>query len=409
MKDLVRIALTATLVAGAAASAHHRHLHAKRHEHAVHAEKRDVVTTVVQGPTATVYVMDDGAAVDVKEAKDCIANGGCDIIGSTVPTFTPPPVPSPSPLAAQFFESKILPSPSPSPSPSPAQPSPVAPVGIDTPFPDGVIDCTKAPTQYGAVDMYWLNREGWAGRQKPSSRWVKDVPVAVPIHQQTKGGCEDGEFCAIGCPSGYMSTQWPTTSQPENGISLGGLYCNGGKLYKTNPDFDVLCTPGAGGIEVRNELPDPVCICKTIYPGSESPDEPHCIPPNGTIPLLNIDALKGYRWQGKTTTGQFYVNNRGIGVEDACVWESKLFPLTTGNWSPINIGAGRNEKGETFLSIFKNLPTSHAPLDFNIIIKGDVSSKCFVNDNGFPSGNGCTTAITRPGGKATIVLQAGAI
>ena len=54
MKDFVKIALTATLVAGAAASSHqhrHRHMHAKKDGSPI--EKREVGAPVVQCATAT--------------------------------------------------------------------------------------------------------------------------------------------------------------------------------------------------------------------------------------------------------------------------------------------------------------------------------------------------------------------
>ena len=343
---------------------------------------------------------------DVKEAKDCIANGGSDIVGSTVPTFTPPPVPSPSPKPAQFFESKPAPEPSPAVKAAAKPPVSSTPVGLDAVFPDGEIDCDKVPTQFGPVALPWLGRNGWAGFMDPDMDWTPGVMFTKKIHQPLTLTPPRKSFCTYACPPGYMVTQWPVTSQGSEGQSVGGLYCGtDNKLYKTNPAFNTLCTPGAGGVEVRNEMSEQVCICKTIYPGSESPDEPYCVQPGQTIPLTNLDATKAYKWQGKETTGQFYINLKGLGPEDACLWENPKYPGKAGNWAPDNLGIGQNPQGETFIGLFRNLPTTSAMLDFDVVIEGDVSSACYMRNNQYPSGNGCTTAISRKGGKATVVLK----
>jgi hypothetical protein len=416
MRGFVQVALAATLVAGAAAQPHvyaHRHAHAKKHAQ----EKRDAVTvTSVVAATVTEYVL-DGQTVEFSKAEQGIKGGDFIVVGSSTPTFTPPP-PASTP-AAQFFEHKEssssssssssstpTPTPTPEPTPTPTPTPSAAPVatGIDEPFPtgDAAPDCSVFPSAYGAVPIDWLNTGGWTSLQQPNSYipGVKISNIVAPI----SGGCEPGMFCSYACPAGYQKTQWPEDSQGATGQSVGGLWCNSnGKLELTRPSHKTICAQGAGGVTIKNSLSGMATVCRTDYPASENMVIPLVTTPGGEFPLTNPSSADYFWWQGNPTTAQYYVNKLGLGEQEACVWTSAKFPKEAGNWAPINIGVGKALTGITFLSIFPNWPTTTATLDFNIRITGDVNSECKYENGVYTGGSttGCTTAFNE-GGSAVI-------
>lgn len=425
MKGLFKLAIAASVIASATADVHH---HQHRHLHAKKAEKRAIVTAYVEGPTEVAYVDQNGKPVAVADAQACIDGGDCKVVGSTTPTFSPPPPPPPPAttsvqVAAQFFEQKTSSSSSSSaPEPTTAAPSSSAPpqssggdsssgaetgaTGLDAEFPSGKVRCSEGPWKYGAVQEKHINLQGWLSFQTPSNKqWIKGMSIAT-IDQPISGNCPPNTFASYSCPPGYTKTQWPVDSQGATGQSIGGLWCNSeGYLELTNPNFKTLCMPGAGGVSVRNELDEETCLCQTNYPGDEKMSIPFCPAPGQSITLTNLDASTAYKWQGKYTSGQFYANPKGLGVDEACTWVSPSHPDSAGNWAPVNVGAGKDIHGTTYLSIFANLPTSHAKLDYTIEIEGDITAPCWVRNNQYyGGGNGCTTAI-KAGGKATIVFK----
>ena len=126
------------------------------------------------------------------------------------------------------------------------------------------------------------------------------------------------------------------------------------------------------------------------------PDGPLLSEPGSSNPLTNPDSSSYYVWDGQTTTAQYYVNKAGYGLADSCLWNSPIDADGAGNFSPMNIGVGRNAEGLTYLSIFRNLPSSQALLDFNIEITGPgLSSKCSYIDGVFTGGTstGCTVSV----------------
>ncbi|KAK4071263.1 CAZyme family GH132 [Trichoderma aggressivum f. europaeum] len=436
--------LAATLAASVAASPshHHQHHHAKKNApHKVEKRAPDVVTQVVVGPTQTIFQL-DGKILDADKAAAGLADGEYVVIGETTPTYVPPPPPpppSPSPstttsaggMKAQFIEepssssapptttttsappppptttaqptSSSAPPPPPKSSSKPAKPSPPSGgSGLNADFPSGTIPCSHFPSDYGAVPLEWLGTSDWSGIQYVPSY----VPGADAINDIITGivgdKCRSRAMCSYACPPGYQKTQWPS-AQGSTLQSIGGLYCNSdGFLELTRPDHPKLCEPGAGGVTIQNDLDDSVCTCRTDYPGIESMVIPACANAGQTIPLCNPIESDYYVWDGKSTSAQYYVNKKGYGVADACVWNSPLDPDGAGNWSPVILGVGKTAGGLTFLSIFQNLPTSTALLDFNIEITGDVNSKCsYINGVWTGGDNGCTTAMPA-GGSAVI-------
>lgn len=416
MKGIVRLALAAATVAGVAAQPHnhqHAHLHKK---HA--AEKRDVatVTTVVPATETVVQYMLDGAVVDLSKAEQGIKDGLYIVVGSTTPTFTPPPPASTSATSSQggqFIELKS----SSSSSPPPAATSSSAPAavssssssvgtakGLDADFPSGKVKCSEFPADYGALGLPWLKTNLWSSLQQVGSYTpgVLINDIVTPI----SGGCQPGMFCSHACPPGYQKTQWPETSQGATGQSIGGLWCNSdGYLELTRPSHTKLCEQGAGGITIVSKLSKNCAVCRTDYPATESMVIPIDVQPGGTYPLTNPNSATYYKWQGKSTTAQYYVNPEGVALEDACVWNSPTNPESAGNWAPINIGAGQDETGTTYLSIFPNAPTSTAQLNFNIDITINGETNCYLRNGQYPGGSttGCTAGFPS-GGSAVITF-----
>jgi hypothetical protein len=423
MRGIIKTAVAAAVVAGVAAQPHvhghghsHRHLHAKKHGDS-QVERRGgtvVVTEYVEGPTVVEYVDAKGKKIEDAKAKEGLDKGLYVVMGSTKPSFSAPPVSLSTSLSApehggQFFEKTTsAPAPTTTSTPPPkssATPPPKSkgPTGLDADFPSGEVSCDKVPTDYGAVEIPWSGTKGWTTLAKFGG-WVKGVAIDN-IDSPISGGCEAGMMCSYACPPGYQKTQWPA-EQGATGQSVGGLWCNEDNFLElTRPNATKLCEPGAGGVYVRNELSSNAAVCRTDYPGNEKMIIPLDTYPGETYPLTNPDSKTYYWWQGAATTAQYYVNDAGVEVEEACTWKSAKFPSSAGNWAPTNIGVGKSLLGETFISIFPNLPTSHAVLNFNIEITGDISGTCWLKKGEYyGSDKGCTVGM-KAGGKATIVFR----
>lgn len=138
--------------------------------------------------------------------------------------------------------------------------------GLELDFPDGTIDCSNFPSQYGPIEVEWANLGGWAGIQyiTVEGESVTNIVTAVPGGK----GCIPGAMCSYACPPGYQKSQWPST-QGSTGQSVGGIQCNSyGKLSLTNPGLSkTLCMKGTGATIVQNKLSTNAAICRTDYPG----------------------------------------------------------------------------------------------------------------------------------------------
>ena len=145
--------------------------------------------------------------------------------------------------------------------------------GLDRKFPDGTIDCSTFPQQYGPIKIDWAGLGGWSGIQYVTieGNTVSHIDTAIPGGE----GCKKGAMCSYACPPGYQKSQWPST-QGATGQSVGGLRCdNGGKLRLTNPQLSrKLCIPGTGATKVENRLSSNAAICRTDYPGELIPSLP---------------------------------------------------------------------------------------------------------------------------------------
>lgn len=416
MVAITKIAVAAAVVAGVAASHDHQRLHRLRHARRAEKSglgKRDTVyrLEVVKGPTKIEYVM-DGKAISAEEAEQGLDEGKYAVIGETEPSFVPPPPvystsvsPTSKTMGAMFVEMKTSTS-----SSAPAPTKTASPVsggsGLDRKFPSGEIDCSDFTRfmEYGPISVPWMGQGGWTTLMKVG-HWTKGVKfdnIKVGIEGDK---CVKGDLCSYACPPGYQKTQWPEGEQGATGQSVGGVFCNNqGKLELTRPTHPTLCEPGVGGIFIRNELDDVASLCRTDYPASENMNIPLLTTPGGTFPVTNPSSSSYYVWEGQSTTAQYYLNNKGLGLKDACVWVSAVQPESAGNWAPVIIGTGQAADGITYLSVFPNAPTSHAILDYDVEVVGDISEECWLRNGVYSKPNGCTVGVPK-GGKATVVLK----
>lgn len=255
-------------------------------------------------------------------------------------------------------------------------------------FVDGTVKCSEFPSGQGVISIDWMNQGGWSGIEHADS--------------STGGSCTEGSHCSYACQPGMSKTQWPS-EQPADGRSVGGLLCKGGYLYRTNTDTDYLCEWGIPSATVVSELSEGVAICRTDYPGTENMVIPTFVEGGSSLPLTVVDEETYYKWQGKKTSAQYYVNNAGVSVEDGCVWGTSGSGI--GNWAPLNFGAGYTN-GITYLSLIPN-PNNNSPLNYNVKIVADgdsvVNGNCKYENGAFVGGSdGCTAAVMS--GSAKFVL-----
>ncbi|KAL9134613.1 MAG: hypothetical protein Q9175_004198 [Cornicularia normoerica] len=283
--------------------------------------------------------------------------------------------------------------------------------GLELEFPDGTIDCSNFPSKYGPIEVEWANLGGWAGIQYVTVEGdsVGHIVTAVPGGK----GCIPGAMCSYACPPGYQKSQWPST-QGSTGQSVGGIQCNSaGKLSLTNPSLSkTLCMKGTGATNVQNKLSTNAAICRTDYPGTENEIVPLNTQPESTNPLTCPDANNYFQWDGLPTSAQYYINNQGIAVEDACMWGTDGSDM--GNWAPSFLGVGQDIYGKTWLSISstaQNNPSSYSPLNYTVTIQGNTSGNCRVSNGKYCSGDnfddcndqGCTVELMS--GQGTYLLS----
>ncbi|KAH3688259.1 hypothetical protein WICPIJ_000730 [Wickerhamomyces pijperi] len=259
-------------------------------------------------------------------------------------------------------------------------------------FEDGTIDCTDFSSLVGQ-GVIALDHLGFGGF---SGIYHSDT--------STGGSCTDGSYCSYACQPGMSKTQWPS-SQPGNGVSVGGLYCDAGKLYKSQSDQNYLCEWGIDSAYVVSEISEAVAICRTDYPGTENMVIPTYVQAGSTLPLTVVNQATYYKWEGGYTSAQYYVNNAGLTVEEGCIWGTSGSGL--GNWAPINFGAGGFEGGISYVSIIPN-PNNLEAANFNVkIVAGDnsvVNGDCVYADGKYNGDgtDGCTVAVSS--GRAHFVL-----
>lgn len=246
-------------------------------------------------------------------------------------------------------------------------------------FEDGVYSCDTVPTGQGVIAVDWISglNGGWT--------------TIMNEDGDTSSTCKDGYYCSYACQAGMSKTQWPS-EQPSNGVSVGGLYCKNGKLYRSNTDNNYLCEWGSDNVKFDSQISKDVAICRTDYPGSENMNIPTLLSAGGTAPVSVVDSDTYYTWKGGKTSTQYYVNNAGVSVEDGCIWGTSGSGV--GNWAPVVLGAGTTG-GKTYLSLIPNPNNTEKP-NYNIKITGDdVNGNCKY-ENGQYNGagsDGCTVTV----------------
>lgn len=249
-------------------------------------------------------------------------------------------------------------------------------------FEDGTISCSDFPVGQGVIDLDWVGLGGWSGIQFNDNGATS-----------TGSSCVEGAFCSYSCQAGMAKTQWPS-DQPSSGVSVGGLQCKNGKLYRTNTAFSSLCVWGKGSAIVKSEIDSGVAICRTDYPGTENMVVPTWLDAGSSNQLCVIDSDNYFTWRGGLTSAQYYVNDAGVSVEDGCVWGSSSG--TVGNWAPLNIGAGSTD-GVSWLALIPN-PNNRSPASYSVkIVATDGSSvngECVYENGKFNGGDsGCTVSV----------------
>lgn len=446
MKSTTAIVLLTVAVACVGAQPHN-HGHAHKHVHALKRDPTPVDVVEVAGPTVVVYEL-NGQAISAEDVREGIANGTLVWANGgvmdkaayqsstkkekTISTQAPPAyTPVTSSATSEYVAFTTSSSSEEVAAPSEASTSvDVAPTssqvaadytapaqsssgssgsssgsssggsisgwshdsaeGLDTEFPDGELDCSTFPSEYGALAVPWLGLGGWTGIQQPGSlskrRGYGKIRTATTDTCSGDDCCSEGSYCSYACPAGYQKVQWPTT-QGATGQSVGGIRCTNGKLVLTNPELSkTLCMRGTDKVKVvvENRLSGNSAVCRTDYPGTESETVPVYTTPGSTTELTCPDGDNYYNWQGAITSAQYYVNPMDVSVSDACQWGTPANPW--GNFAPMNLGVGYSA-GSAWLSIFQNAPTTDAKLDFTVELQGDnMNGKCRYQNGQYCSG-----------------------
>jgi hypothetical protein len=394
----------ATLTVAEAHAHNHAHLHAARHGSPLEVREPAVVTTTVDGPVTTVYVL-NGKDIPYSQAEQGLNDGEYVLLPPSTPSTPSTLTPNSSVAPPEFLQEVTSTSSSISVPPTTTALTPTSPVvapvsssgsgNINADFPSGTIPCTEFPAEYGAVPLSYLDLGGWSGVQQVPS-FINGVTDAISdiITAIAGSSCTPNSFCSYACPAGYQKSQWPSP-QGSTGQSIGGLYCNtDGMLELSRTAVPQICIPGQGGVQVSSSLLANACICRTDYPGTESETIPLDVTPGGIFPLTNPDQATYYSWEGSDTSAQYYINPSGYPCSEACVWGSAGSNL--GNWAPVNCGVGWSA-GVTYLSLFPNAPTNpDGKLGFDVTING-ANEVCSYSGgsyylNGVESPNGCTVS-----------------
>lgn len=415
---------TATRFVAAQPRKAHGHGHAGQ-------DSSDETATVVRGATVTVYEL-NGTPVPWDKVEQGLKDGSLTIINGSVAAKTAvaektaaPSQSAPSEPKKEAASATPTPEATPEVKPKPEEPkkdkkddeekgdkkdekkeetkkssAPSGGKGVDRDFPDGELDCSDFPSEYGAVKIPWQGLGGWTGLQKIV--WTADGSGVADIHMAKSGPCSDGMMCSYACPTGYQKAQWPK-AQGTKGQSVGGIECKDGKLRLPQGSLSKkLCIAGTGGVKVHNTLGKDVTICRTDYPASEEMNVPATMDPSSSDPyeLTCPNQNTYYQWQEKKTSAQYYVNPIGTPLEKGCSWSEAGSDM--GNWAPLNLGVSELD-GTKWLSIFQNGPTNvKGKLNFKIEIKVEGEDECVCKyenqkywQNGKANDDGCTVGTTK--------------
>lgn len=309
---LLAVWAAATLAAAKPHGNSHRHLHDKKamHAHGPELVKRNPQSGYgddpLEGPATWVCNL-GGRILSEDECREGMRNGTLRSDEGEIPTWSPPPQTTSSSISSTWISTSYsTPSSSSTPSPSSYASSSSSSSsnsdenvaiaaasasssgdsssssassysgaggnGVDSDFPDGQLDCSDFPDEYGAMAVNYLGLGGWTGVQCPGD---SSGGGFNNIETVTSGGCREGCFCSYACPAGYQKMQWPSM-QGLTGQSVGGIQCKNGKLHLTNDDTKNLCGSGVSGVtvQIQNKLPKNCAVCRTDYPGKFLPKIP---------------------------------------------------------------------------------------------------------------------------------------
>ncbi|ODQ62974.1 hypothetical protein WICANDRAFT_27324 [Wickerhamomyces anomalus NRRL Y-366-8] len=251
-------------------------------------------------------------------------------------------------------------------------------------FEDGKYKCSDFPSGQGVISLDWLDFGGWASVMNQNG--------------DTSSTCKDGYYCSYACQAGMSKTQWPS-QQPSNGISVGGLLCKNGYLYKSNSNKKSLCEWGQDSSYAVNNAKKSIALCRTDYPGSENMVVPTLVEAGSKKPMSVVKEDGYYNWRGGKTSAQYYVNDAGVSVEDGCVWGTEGSGI--GNWAPVVLGSGYTD-GTTYLSIIPNPNNKNSP-NYSLKIVGQdgatAQGDCSYINGKYSGGpgsesDGCTVSVT---------------
>ena len=123
--------------------------------------------------------------------------------------------------------------------------------------------------------------------------------------------------------------------------------------------------------------------------GTEAETVPLLTKPGAEVPLTCPESATYYTHQGNPTTAEYYVNDAGVSVEQACQWgqDDSSSGQSYGNWAPLVIGAGMDNNGATWLSIqssCQNNPEKCNNLSYSIELDGDFGGNngCYYTQSG---------------------------
>ena len=294
---MLTLAAAGSLVAAQPHKHHHRHVQKRSPEPVADAPGPVVTTYELNGKIISLNEVcagiDDGTlqwAPGTENAPDC----------GKIPAASPTPSPTSSSAGgAEFLQAPATPTTTPTPakaSPAPAKSPAPAPQpagysqgttssgltgydaqiaagkGLDIPFPDGQLDCSTFPSDYGAIPVNWQGIGGWSGIQYVTIEGNSVTHIDTAVAGQSGPYCAptngNPAMCSYACPPGYQKSQWPS-AQGSTGQSVGGLMCGtDNKLHLTNSALsDKLCIQGTGLVNVQNKLSTNAAICRTDYPG----------------------------------------------------------------------------------------------------------------------------------------------
>jgi hypothetical protein len=148
-----------------------------------------------------------------------------------------------------------------------------------------------------------------------------------------------------------------------------------------------------------------LCISLTELSGTESETIPITTHAGGSAELACPDNGKYYKWDGKPTSAQYYINPKGTPENEACQWGDGSKSI--GNWAPVNLGVGFDSASQkAYISLFPNAPTNpDGKLDFVVELVADqMSGRCKYSKGMYYFGDNYSESSPTKGCTASTIL-----